>query len=137
MKCLLCFESYTDPGTEHVPYSAPCEHIMGKSCLERLKEYGSRSEFNCPFCKKRIIFESCHLKCLSLNEYISFTPNGKNQTKSNTTKNRRKGDFTDEMSILLKNVLFESMDIKEDVDKYLNSEAVVGDFLLRDLETNV
>uniref|UniRef100_A0A0K0FC04 Dreadlocks (inferred by orthology to a D. melanogaster protein) n=1 Tax=Strongyloides venezuelensis TaxID=75913 RepID=A0A0K0FC04_STRVS len=41
-ECLVCFESLADHRAEDFQYSSPCGHMIRKSCLERLKEYGSR-----------------------------------------------------------------------------------------------
>uniref|UniRef100_A0A0K0FNW8 RING-type domain-containing protein n=1 Tax=Strongyloides venezuelensis TaxID=75913 RepID=A0A0K0FNW8_STRVS len=60
VKCIICFESCAASGTNHAPYSTPCGHIMGKECLEKLKNYLNINCFNCPFCKTKITFTNCH-----------------------------------------------------------------------------
>uniref|UniRef100_A0A0N5BR47 SH2 domain-containing protein n=1 Tax=Strongyloides papillosus TaxID=174720 RepID=A0A0N5BR47_STREA len=192
--CQICFESYTEPGTEHAPYSAPCGHVMGKSCMKTLKEYGSKGEFNCPFCNKRIVFEWCHPIYFMPDEFFTSTFNSKSKIKNSIFKNKGKGNsikevemsnssktvppklidkinsnkkqpasmgsvkikencqeinlsnfyneledtHKDEISLNVSNYPYYHGKMKrEDADKYLNSEAVVGDFILRDSETNV
>uniref|UniRef100_A0A0K0FC03 Dreadlocks (inferred by orthology to a D. melanogaster protein) n=1 Tax=Strongyloides venezuelensis TaxID=75913 RepID=A0A0K0FC03_STRVS len=192
--CQICFESYTDPGTEHAPYSAPCGHVMGKSCMQKLKEYGSNGKFNCPFCNKGIVFEWCHPIYFMPDQFFTSTSNSKNHTTNSVLKNNGEGNSTeevemsnstktvppklvdkgnsneekphsmgsvkikencqeinlsdffiehedtnkDEISLNVSNYPYYHRKLKrEDADKYLNSEAVVGDFILRDSETNV
>uniref|UniRef100_A0A0N5B1R9 RING-type domain-containing protein n=1 Tax=Strongyloides papillosus TaxID=174720 RepID=A0A0N5B1R9_STREA len=132
-ECQVCFESYTDHGTEHAPYSSPCGHIMVKSCLERLKEFGSRDEFNCLFCKKRIIFELCHPIYLSLND--------ENCQKINSL------DFIDEFikkeyEEMSRNSFCPSLPYdhgkmrRANAGKYFDPKAVVGDFISNNSETS-
>uniref|UniRef100_A0A0N5C2F7 RING-type domain-containing protein n=1 Tax=Strongyloides papillosus TaxID=174720 RepID=A0A0N5C2F7_STREA len=82
-QCQICFGSYTDSGTEHAPYSGPCGHVMGKSCMKTLKEYGSEGEFNCPFCNKRIVFELCHPIYLMPDEFFASSSYGENHMVEN------------------------------------------------------
>uniref|UniRef100_A0A0N5BR45 RING-type domain-containing protein n=2 Tax=Strongyloides papillosus TaxID=174720 RepID=A0A0N5BR45_STREA len=58
--CKICFESYSAPGTQHAPYSTSCGHVMGKECLEKLKDCSNDDDFNCPFCSGNIKFNDCH-----------------------------------------------------------------------------
>uniref|UniRef100_A0A0N5C2F8 RING-type domain-containing protein n=1 Tax=Strongyloides papillosus TaxID=174720 RepID=A0A0N5C2F8_STREA len=60
IQCKICFESYSAPGTRHAPYSTSCGHVMGKECLEKLKECSNDDDFNCPFCSGNIKFNDCH-----------------------------------------------------------------------------
>uniref|UniRef100_A0A0N5C2F2 RING-type domain-containing protein n=1 Tax=Strongyloides papillosus TaxID=174720 RepID=A0A0N5C2F2_STREA len=82
--CQVCFESYTNPGTEHAPYSATCGHVMGKSCMITLKEHGSKDEFNCPFCDERIVFERCHPIYLMIDEIVTSTSNNSSTVEVET-----------------------------------------------------
>uniref|UniRef100_A0A0N5B1S0 RING-type domain-containing protein n=1 Tax=Strongyloides papillosus TaxID=174720 RepID=A0A0N5B1S0_STREA len=60
IQCKICFQSYSAPGTRHAPYSTSCGHVMGKECLEKLKERSNDNHFNCPFCSGNINFNDCH-----------------------------------------------------------------------------
>ena len=52
--CLICLESYSDPRkNSEVPVRLPCNHVMGKDCLQRwLRSSDSNSNNNtCPMCR--------------------------------------------------------------------------------------
>ncbi|CEF64913.1 Dreadlocks [Strongyloides ratti] len=84
-ECQICFELFTSPGTKHAPYSASCGHIIGKSCIQKLKKYKCKDEFNCPFCNKIIKFENFHPIYLMGDEIINVNSNISNKVLSNNT----------------------------------------------------
>ncbi|CEF64781.1 Zinc finger, RING-type domain and Zinc finger, RING/FYVE/PHD-type domain-containing protein [Strongyloides ratti] len=52
--CSICSLLFTNPGTEHSMYSTMCGHIVGKSCIEKLKSSKSFNNFKCPICCKKL-----------------------------------------------------------------------------------
>uniref|UniRef100_A0A0N4ZVC8 RING-type domain-containing protein n=1 Tax=Parastrongyloides trichosuri TaxID=131310 RepID=A0A0N4ZVC8_PARTI len=52
--CPICFEQYTEPGTEHAICSTICGHIIGKSCMDEYIKSVSDNNLTCPKCRKKL-----------------------------------------------------------------------------------
>uniref|UniRef100_A0A0N5C2F6 RING-type domain-containing protein n=1 Tax=Strongyloides papillosus TaxID=174720 RepID=A0A0N5C2F6_STREA len=88
IQCKICFESYTAPGTRHAPYSAACGHVMGKECLEKLKDSSNDDYFYCPFCSENIEFNDCHPIYDIIEEFKDI-----DKESSNTCKNLKENFY--------------------------------------------
>uniref|UniRef100_A0A0K0EHH8 RING-type domain-containing protein n=1 Tax=Strongyloides stercoralis TaxID=6248 RepID=A0A0K0EHH8_STRER len=52
--CNICSLPFTNPNTDHSIYSTMCGHIVGKSCIEKLRSSKPFYNFKCPICCKKL-----------------------------------------------------------------------------------
>lgn len=105
-ECQICLELFTSPGTSHAPFSAPCGHVIGKSCIEKLEEYKCKDEFNCPFCSKKIKFKNFHPIYLmgdeipNINSNVSTEILCKNTNQSKDKERKNNQDMVKSISLI-------------------------------------